>query len=188
MSPSSQRHVVVFGGSDRKPGDEAWDQAEMLGRGVAEAGWTLVTGGYGGIMEAASSGAASAKGEVVGVLCKLFGAVGNQYLSKRIVTPDLTTRLDALIKMGDAFVAMPGSTGTLAELAMVWELMNKRLAPRRPFFCIGPFWRPVISLFAEDPTHDPRFETTGLPDHKGDLIRIVETVSEVVNALKREWV
>lgn len=181
------RRVVVFGGSDFHPGDDPWTLAETLGRAIAEAGWSLATGGYGGIMEAASRGAASSEGEVLGVLCKVFGSAGNDFLTRRIVTPDLYSRLRELIQLGDAYVALPGSTGTLVELAMVWELMNKRMIPVRPLCCLGDFWKPVVTLFSDELTHDPRIEPMGLPDRKGGLIAIYDSPAELISALHKAW-
>jgi uncharacterized protein (TIGR00730 family) len=154
---------------------------------VAEAGWALATGGYGGVMEAASRGAASAGGQAVGVLCKVFGSVGNRHLTRRIVTPDLYMRLRQLIDLGDGYVALPGSTGTLAELALVWELMNKRLLPLRPLVCLGSYWRPVVTMFASELTHDPRIAARGLPDRKGELITLADSPGAVIEALRRAW-
>ncbi len=186
-SASQPRHVVVFGGSHFRPADPIWRAAEALGRAVAGEGWRLITGGYGGVMEAASKGAAEAGGEAVGVLCRLFGATGNAFLTRRLVTPDLFSRLKQLIDMGDGYVVMPGSTGTLVELAMVWELMNKRLTSRRPLVCFGSFWSPVVELFGADSTHDPRFRPEGLPSRKGDFLGRAETVEEVVALLRAQW-
>lgn len=160
--------------------------AETLGRGIAQQGWTLVTGGYGGVMEAASAGAASAKGKAVGVLCKKFGSTGNRFLSQKIVEPDLQARLQKLIDIGDAYVAMPGSTGTLTELATVWELMNKGFVPLRPLFCFR-FWEPVVSMFTEDSARDSRFETTGLPERKGEIVSLAESPESILDALRRHW-
>ena len=185
--PANPRRVVVFGGSSPKPGDEEWEQAESLGRAIAASGWSLVTGGYGGVMEAASAGARSEGGEVVGVLCKVFGGAGNRYLTRRIVSPDLYSRLQQLVDLGDAYVALPGSTGTLVELAMVWELMNKRLVALRPIYCLGEFWRPVVSMFSDELTHDPRFESRGLPDRKGGLIEMARSPDEIIRGLSHNW-
>lgn len=188
MKPTHpHRHVVVFGGSMLKPDDDAWALSEDVGRAVAEAGWILVTGGYGGAMEAASLGANAAGGEAVGVLCTVFGAVGNCYLTRRIVTLDLYARLQQLIDIGDAYVVMPGSTGTLAELALVWEMMNKRLVPLRPLFCLGDFWRPVVSMFSAEFTHDPRIPAANLPDRKGELITLVDSPRSIIETLQHRW-
>lgn len=184
---SAKRHIVVFGGSMFKPGDEAWEMSERLGAAIAREGWITVTGGYGGVMEAASRGAVTSGGEAVGVLCTVWGAVGNQHLTRRIVTPDLFSRLQQLIELGDAYVTMPGSTGTLAELALVWELMNKRLLSLRPFFCLGSYWRPVVSIFSNELTHDPRIPPMNLPDRKGELITLAESPDAIVEMLRDRW-
>ena len=92
-----------------------------------------------------------------------------------------------LVDLGDAYVALPGSTGTLVELAMVWELMNKRLVELRPIYCLGEFWRPVVSMFSDELTHDPRFESRGLPDRKGGLIEMARSPDEIIRGLSHNW-
>ncbi len=49
-----------------------------------------------------------------------------------------------LIELGQAYVILPGSTGTLLELAMCWELMNKKFIPQRPMICLCQYWKPVV--------------------------------------------
>lgn len=181
----AQRNLVVFGGSKSRPGDEAWTLAEEVGRSAAGAGYAVATGGYGGIMEAASAGARSAGGEAIGVLCDTFGKTGNAHLTQRIMTKDLYERLRRLIELGDAYVAMPGSTGTLAELALVWELLNKRLLPLRPLYCLGEFWSPVLSMFGEELTHDPRFKSAGLPDRLTELVVVCKSPAAIFEDLAR---
>ncbi len=67
--------------------------------------------------------------------------------SQEISTPSLLARLDKLVHLGDAFLVLPGGTGTLLELALVWELLNKRLIGRQtPLILLGDFWAPLIPL------------------------------------------
>ena len=49
-----------------------------------------------------------------------------------------------LIDIGNAYVALPGGTGTLAEIAALWEMLNKRVIERYPFVLVGDFWRPMV--------------------------------------------
>ena len=65
--------VSVFGGSAPKPGSApSYAEAQALGAALAQAGWTVATGGYSGVMEAASRGACEAGGHVIGVTCSLI--------------------------------------------------------------------------------------------------------------------
>ena len=66
------RIVSVFGGSAPKPGSPAYEEAQRCGALLAQAGWTVATGGYRGVMEAVSRGAHEAGGHVIGVTCTLI--------------------------------------------------------------------------------------------------------------------
>jgi hypothetical protein len=147
--------VSVFGTGTARPGDKKFLLAEELGRLLAGAGFAIANGGYGGIMEAASKGASEAGGEVIGVTCAAFGqASANRYVSREIITSSLNERLDTLVRLGDAYVVLPGGTGTLLELAMVWELKNKGfLIGDKPIILLGEYWNVLIELVATD---DPK--------------------------------
>lgn len=187
MTPPRNHRVVVFGASRCRPGDEQWAQAETLGRLIATSGWQVVTGGYGGAMEAASEGAVKAGGGATGVLCKAFRSAGNPHLTEQVISEDLYERLRLLIETGDAYLVMPGSTGTLVELAMVWEMMNKNFGPPRPLICVGDFWRPVVELLAAESSFDPRFAQSGKPDRIGDFIYFAPAPQAAVERLAQLW-
>lgn len=146
--------VTVFGSSRCEPGAEAWLTAHRLGRAIARQGWTLCNGGYGGTMEAAAQGAVEAGGHTIGVTCRILRRSGpNPFIREEVPTSDLLTRLDTLIRLGRAYVVLPGGTGTLLELALVWELMNKSLLRRRsPVVLLGAHWAPVVdAVLREQP-------------------------------------
>ena len=141
--------VTVFGSSQPAPLTPAYQTAYELGRAIAAAGWTLCNGGYGGTMEAAARGAVEAGGHTIGVTCTAFGGRGgpNAYIRQEVPTFDLLTRLNTLVRLGWAYVVLPGGTGTLLELALVWELLNKSLLRRRaPLILLGEHWGSVVAL------------------------------------------
>lgn len=140
--------VTVFGSSRCGPGDDPWQTAHRLGQAIARRGWTLCNGGYGGTMEAAAQGAVEAGGHTIGVTCRIFRRSGpNAFIRQEVPTFDLLTRLDTLIRLGRAYVVLPGGTGTLLELALVWELMNKSLLRRpTPVVLLGTHWAPVVDV------------------------------------------
>jgi hypothetical protein len=115
-----------------------------LGEALAQAGFAVATGGYGGVMEAVSRGASQAGGRVLGVLSGSLAGKCNQWVTEQITVETWEQRLFRLIAVGDGYVACPGGTGTLVELAVVWEMMNKRILPRKPLVALGDFWRPVV--------------------------------------------
>jgi hypothetical protein len=123
------RRVTVFGSSQVLPGSPEYETARAVGTCVARHGCELVNGGYTGTMEASARGAREAGGSVVGVTVRTFAyAPPNAYLSRRIETADLYERLARLTELGDLFVVLPGGTGTLLELSLVWEMLRKGIA------------------------------------------------------------
>jgi len=53
------------------------------------------------------------------------------------------------VRLGDGFVACKGGTGTLVELAVVWEMLNKKAMEQRPFVVLGDFWQPIVDRVSE---------------------------------------
>jgi len=150
----NRKMVSVFGTGRAREGEPAYVLAEEVGRALAEAGFIVANGGYGGTMRATAKGAAEAGGTVVGVTCSAFGGSANEYVTREVRTDSLEERLKNLIKGGDAYVVLPGGTGTLLELAAVWELENKGFLDRgKPIILVGDFWKPLVDLVATD---DPR--------------------------------
>ncbi len=146
----SEKTVTLFGTGAAMPGDSAYILAYETGKLLAQAGFTIANGGYGGTMLAAAKAAAEASGRIIGVTCSAFKqSRANQYLTREIVTDSLDERLDTLIKLGQAYVVLPGSTGTLLELAFVWELKNKGfLQENKPIILVGGFWKPLVDVIA----------------------------------------
>jgi uncharacterized protein (TIGR00730 family) len=150
-----ERVVSVFGTGRAQAGEPAYILAEQAGRALAQAGFASANGGYRGTMHAAAKGAAEAGGTVIGVTCCAFkNSVANEFVTREVVTHTLEERLHKLIEVGRAYVVLPGGTGTLLELASVWELKNKGfLDHSRPVILVSDFWKPVVDLVADD---DPK--------------------------------
>jgi uncharacterized protein (TIGR00730 family) len=144
--------VTLFGSSRPIPGQPAYELAYKLGRAIGENGWTLCNGGYGGTMEASARGASEVGGHTIGVTCKTLGRTGpNPYIREEVPAADLLARLDTLVRFGNAYVALPGGTGTLLELALVWELTNKALLEReRPVILLTDHWRDLIPIIQSE--------------------------------------
>jgi uncharacterized protein (TIGR00730 family) len=147
-----KKTVTIFGTGRAKEGDFAYTLAYETGKLLAQAGFTIANGGYGGTMLAAAKGAAEAGGEVIGVTCSAFkNSKANKYVSREVVTSSLDERLDKLIQLGQAYVVLPGGTGTLLELSKVWELKNKGfLKVDKPIILLGGFWKPLVDSVASD--------------------------------------
>src|SRR5689334_18917846 len=111
--------VTVFGSALPTDGSEIYAEAQRLGRLLAEAGYVVCNGGYGGLMEASARGAREAGGHTVGVTCVIWPRSANSYIAEECRTESFLARLLTLIERADAFIVLPGGTGTLAELALV---------------------------------------------------------------------
>ena len=150
MTDMGDSHTVtVFGSADPKPGEDEFAMALAVGRQLAELGYVVANGGYGGTMAASAQGAVEAGGRVIGVTCSIWKRRANAFITREIRTSSLTERLAALIELGRCgYVCLPGATGTLLELAAVWEQLFKGLMPHRPLVCVGGFWQPLVDLMA----------------------------------------
>ena len=143
------RTVTVFGSGRVRPGDPQYQEARALGEALAAKGFRVCSGGYAGVMEAVSRGAKEAGGHTLGVTSEFFRSAVNEWVDEQIRVRTWDERLLELVKRGDGYVTCPGGTGTLAELAVVWEMLNKGAMPRKPFAVLGDFWRPVVDLVSE---------------------------------------
>lgn len=145
------QNVTVFGGS--KPTPEDYAAAERLGALLARARFIVITGGYIGVMEAASRGAATAGGHVIGVTCEEIETwrpvKANEWVHEERRMPRLRDRLMELIESCDAAIALPGGPGTLTEITMMWNhLLTEAISPRR-LILVGPGWKTTFDTFFE---------------------------------------
>lgn len=141
--------ITVFGSSHPQDGHEDYVEALDLGRALALAGFAVCTGGYGGVMEAVSRGASESGGHVLGVTSSFFRSQPNRWVKEITCMPTWHERLFELVRLGDGFVACKGGTGTLVELAVVWEMLNKKAMEQRPFVVLGDFWQPILDRVGE---------------------------------------
>ena len=169
-----KRIVSIFGTSKAQPGDGTFELAVEVGAVLARAGFAIANGGYGGTMLASARGASEAGGEVIGVTCSAFGrGKANEYVSREIVTGSLDERLETLIGLGEAYVVLPGSTGTLLELAKVWELRNKGFVKSgKAIILLGRFWNPLVDLVAGEDA-----EAAGCIECADEPRRIVDIIA-----------
>jgi uncharacterized protein (TIGR00725 family) len=172
----SEKVITIFGTGRARPGDEIFTLAYETGMTLAQAGFTIANGGYGGTMLAAAKGASEAGGEVIGVTCSAFkSSKANQYVTREMITRSLDERLDTLIELGRAYVVLGGGTGTLLELAKVWELKNKGfLKAKKPIILISGFWKPLVDVIATDDPDSRRYveivnDPKGVVEILGDL-------------------
>lgn len=145
--PADPPLVAVYGSSTVREGDATYALTRSLGRALAEAGFGVITGGYSGVMEAASRGAHEAGGHVVGVTVELFEKRGpaNRFVRERVHTPDLFERLRVITTRARGFIVAPGSVGTLTELFLTWTLLSTDARPAAPLVLLGDHWEDYLA-------------------------------------------
>ena len=177
----SEKIITVFGSSRPKEGNADYQQARELGSGLALAGFAICSGGYAGVMEAVSRGAKDAAGKTYGVTADFFAAAKvNTWIDVEVRVKTWQDRLFELARLADGFVVCKGGTGTLAELSVVWEMMNKSVTPPKPCVVLGEFWQPILDRVREvELGHASPWGEAG-----GKLIEMRNTSSEAVDYLK----
>ncbi len=144
---AKERIITVFGSYEPRAHEAEYEQAYQVGYELARAGFVVANGGYAGTMEASAKGAKEAGGKTIGVSCRAFKrSEVNEYIDREIETDNLQQRLEKLLELGSGYVVLPGGTGTLAELACAWEMINKGFLTGRLVVIMGNFWQPVVEL------------------------------------------
>lgn len=146
---NSEKIITVFGSSRPQEGDADYVEARSLGAELVKAGFAVCSGGYGGVMEAASRGAKEAGGKTYAVTAEFFERNANSWVDVEVRVQTWQDRLFELIRLADGFVACKGGTGTLVELAVVWEMLNKSVIAGKPIAVMGDFWTPVLDRVRE---------------------------------------
>jgi uncharacterized protein (TIGR00730 family) len=170
--------VAVFGSSQTQPDQPDWADGVWLGRTLVEGGAGVVTGGYGGLMEAVSQGAAEAGGAPVGITSpEVFPdrSGANRYVETEHQSPTLPQRIAHIVELSDAAIAMPGSIGTLTELIVAWN--DAFIAPYsgqtpKPVIAVGEAWRQIVTQVVE------------LVGADGSLVMCVDSVQSVPEILE----
>jgi len=173
-------NISVFGGSQPREGDTAYNEAMELGRLLAQRGHTVLTGGYIGTMEAVSRGASEAGGHVIGVTCEEIEnwrkVAPNRWVKEEWRKKTLLERLQALIEGCDAAFALPGGPGTLTEISLMWNLMIVESLHRRPLILIGNGWLSVLDqVFTQLDGYTPA--------HQRELLTFAKDIHTAVEML-----
>lgn len=181
------KKICVFG-SYKDLSNKEKENIIKLGKLLAEKGFTVVSGGFGGTMEDVSKGAKSAGGKTIGVTYYKWEdtpyKMANRYIDKEIRTKDIFERISTMMKNSDAFVVLPGGTGTLLELAAVLEHINKGLMKPKPIIAIESFWKSVIERLKDEPVLNEKAKSTLDALYCSNLVSFVDNVEEAVEKLK----
>ncbi|HMQ80611.1 MAG TPA: LOG family protein [Ignavibacteria bacterium] len=142
--------ITSFGSAFIKPDETLYSEIEAIGKYIAEAGYSVCSGGYYGSMEAISKGAKTAGGKTIGVTVNGWDTVPNNYIDEVAAMPNLMERIVELIGIADAYVIFKGGTGTLVEISVALELMHKRSMPEKRMIFYTDFWKNMIEILKQD--------------------------------------
>jgi uncharacterized protein (TIGR00730 family) len=140
--------VTIFGSARTKPGTQWYDLARQMGAACSELGFTVVTGGGPGIMQAANQGAYEAGGRSIGVNIVLpFEQEVNPYVHRSVNMRYFFTRKTMLVKYSYAFIVMPGGAGTMDEMFETMTLIQTGKLNNFPIILMGKdFWQPLMDF------------------------------------------
>src|SRR3989344_4496743 len=181
---SFPRSVTFFGSARFKEGSKHYIQARRLaGKIVKELGYTVLTGGSSGIMEAANRGAFEAKGESVGLNIRLPREQGgNKYTTASLDFAHFFVRKVALSYAAEAYIFFPGGFGTLDEFFEIITLVQTHKIRRVPVFLVGrDFWEPLDHFIRREV-----YEIHGAVDkHDLALYTIADNDEEIVERIRK---
>ena len=167
--------ITIFGSSKPAENEEQYITAFSIGKQLALRGFNICTGGFNGIMEAASKGAVEGGAEAIGVTVNLWGGPTNKYITKEIKCNSLLERIHKLLELGNGFIVLQGGTGTLLELAAVWEYINKGLMETKPIACHSTIWKIIVYEMHQQ---------MKLEGRSTDLVKTFDTTEEIVDYFK----
>jgi hypothetical protein len=177
----SSREVTVFGSARTSPSDRWYKEAEAFGRLLAKNGYTVITGGGPGIMEAANKGAFEAGGESLGLNIQLpVEQRINPYVRRGRGFHYFFTRKVMLAASAQAYVFFPGGFGTLDEFTEMITLIQTKKAQQVPVVCVGKkFWTPFVSWM-----HATLIKDGHVSPADAKLFTVVDTAEEALKIVK----
>lgn len=174
--------VSIFGSARVAPNSPEYMAAEKLGRLLAQAGFSVITGGGGGVMEAGNKGAAEAGGHSVGLNIELpFEQRPNPYANVRLSFRYFFVRKVIFVKYSVAYVVMPGGFGTLDELAEAITLIQtKRIRPFPVFLVGSKYWQGLVNWMKES-----LLATGKISPEDMDLLTVTDDPDQIVQLIKK---
>jgi uncharacterized protein (TIGR00730 family) len=174
--------VTVFGSARLKEGHPSYELARKMGAAIAQLGFTVMTGGGPGIMEAANRGAKEVNGRSVGCNIELeFEQQPNAFLDRCVTLHYFFVRKTLLVKYSYAFVVMQGGAGTLDELFEAITLIQTGKIKNFPVVLMGTnYWRDLLKMLE-------KMADEGMIDRSDlDLIFVTDSVEEAVAYIREK--
>jgi uncharacterized protein (TIGR00730 family) len=174
--------VTIFGSARVKPDDIYYQKTENLTRLLAQAGFSVITGGGPGIMAAANKGASEAGGKSVGMNIQLpFEQKPNPYANINIHYKYFFIRKVMFVKYAVAYVILPGGFGTMDELFEALTLIQTKKIKSFPLILMGSdYWRGLLDWLKKNMLQEGKISPADL-----DLIQVVDEPEEVVKLIKK---
>ena len=143
--------IGVFGSSSCSDSSDLYKLAYNVGKVIANSNFVSAHGGYTCIMDALSKGAKEAGGKSIGITTdEITRADPSPYLTEEFREYSLFSRLELIFNISSAYLFLPGSTGTLTELALAWDKQKLGLLPIRPCLLFGKVWEKIFRLMFYD--------------------------------------
>lgn len=176
--------VTVFGSARFTSEHPFYELARDVGRGLSRLGFTVMTGGGPGLMEAANRGARESGGKSVGCNIRLpEEQQPNPYLDRHVTLRHFFVRKVLLIKYSYAFIAMPGGFGTMDEFFEALTLIQTRVIQQFPIVLVGKeYWTHLVQLLQRMNTA----RTIDPADLK--LLLVTDSVEEAMRHIQRHAV
>jgi len=178
-SNHEQPRIAAFGSSRLGADHPIYADVVNLSTAIAQLGWNGMTGGHQGMMAAFSEGIHAGGGHIRGITLERFPTPPENTLSEEIRARDFFDRMRTMIEESQAWLVLPGGLGTLAELAMTWDLISIRVLEPRPLLLYGEMWEPVIDTLAEQLvlSIDQAFETIQICNTHEDVLKALSPYS-----------
>lgn len=143
--------VTVYGSAQHQEGTPYYEMARKLGEALAEAGFTVITGGGPGLMESANRGAFESGGRTIGLNIELpIDQKPNPFLTRGLSFRYFFVRKVMLVKYATAFILLPGGFGTLDEFFETLTLIQTRKIKPFPVVLLGKvFWQGLVTWMQE---------------------------------------
>jgi uncharacterized protein (TIGR00730 family) len=174
--------VSIFGSARTRPDDPQYKKAEAIAALFVKNGFGVITGGGGGIMEAANKGAAEAGGTSVGLNIRLpFEQKPNPYATIQKEFNYFFIRKVMFIKYAAAYVVMPGGFGTMDELFEVVTLVQTRRIRPFPIIMVGTaYWSGLLEWI-----HDQLLAQSFVSPKDLDIIQVLDDPEEIVGSVRK---
>jgi uncharacterized protein (TIGR00730 family) len=172
--------VSIFGSARALPDNPHYKLTVDIARALSDAGFSVVSGGGPGIMEAANKGAFEGRSPSIGLNIMLpHEQVGNPYQDIKLTFRHFFSRKVMFVKYASAYVVLPGGFGTLDELAEILTLVQTGKTRKIPIILVHkPFWEGLINWLKQAMVREKTIDPEDL-----DLIKILETPQEILDAI-----